>query len=155
MVHVTQPVSCRASVSPITSSHCHSLPVTASHCRKGKRFASTMENNAAMTASCSSMVLWKGTALLAPALACHRLPWFACRDNANDTYTLDILKHLDVAKGEVLEVQFAARGSIFSVCSCNKTYILYIYNYIYLPPPTGRNLGLKPNSSLFGTRATF
>ena len=113
MVHVTQPVSCRASVSPITSSHCHSLPVTASHCRKGKRFASTMENNAAMTASCSSMVLWKGTALLAPALACHRLPWFACRDNANDTYTMDILKHLDVAKGEVLEVQFAALVSRF------------------------------------------
>ena len=34
-------------------------------------------------------------------------PSFCCRDNSNDTYTMDILKHLDVAKEEVLEVVLA------------------------------------------------
>ena len=54
----------------------------------------------------------------------------ACRDNANDTYTMDILKHLDVAKGEVLEVQFAARGS--SLFCLQLQYNIRIYDiYIY------------------------
>ena len=56
---------------------------------------------------------------------------------------MDILKHLDVAKGEVLEVQFAARGS--SLFCLQLQYNIRIYDiYIYTHTSTRLIFDLHP-----------
>ena len=59
------------------------------------------------------------------------------------------------ARSRMFSLQGYCRRHITKIHQETREWHNHIYIYIHLPPPTGRNLGLKPNSSLFGTRATF